>query len=78
MAEAIAELAEAPLFNIASSELSIVGEYDLLFIGTPVKGDHLTKEARAFVQALPKAEGKKVILFCTHCIFGNERTLKAL
>jgi flavodoxin len=78
MAEAIAEYVKAPLFDIASSQPSIVEKYDLLFIGTPVEGASPTKEARAFVQALPKADGKKVILFCTHRIFGNKRTLKAL
>jgi flavodoxin len=78
MAKAIAELVKAPLFDIASSKPSIVEKYDLLFIGTPVEGASPAKEARAFVQALPNADGKKVILFCTHRIFGNKRTLKAL
>jgi flavodoxin len=78
LAEAIAEMTKAPIFDIASSDPSIVEKYDLLFIGTPVEGASPTKEAKAFVQSLPKAEGKKVILFCTHRIFGNKRTLKAL
>jgi flavodoxin len=78
LAEAIANLAKAPLFDIASSEPSIVEKYDPLFIGTPVEGSSPAKEARAFVQTLPKAEGKKVVLFCTFRIFGNKRTMKAL
>jgi flavodoxin len=78
LAEAIADMTKAPIFDIASSEPSIVENYDLLFIGTPVEGASPAKEARAFVQALPNADGKKVILFCTHRIFGNKRTLKAL
>jgi flavodoxin len=77
-AEAIAELTKAPIFDIASSKPSIVEKYDLLFIGTPVEGASPAKEARAFVQSLPNADGRKVILFCTHRIFGNKRTLKAL
>ena len=78
LAEAIANLAKAPLFDIASSEPSIVEKYDLLFIGTPVEGSSPTKEVRTFVQTLPKADGKKVALFCTFRIFGNKRTMKAL
>jgi flavodoxin len=78
MAEAIADMTKAPLCDIASSEPSIVEKYDLLFIGTPVEGASPTKEAKAFVQNLPRANGKEVILFCTHRIFGNKRTLKAL
>jgi flavodoxin len=78
LAEAIANLAKAPVFDIASSEPSIVEKYDLLFIGTPVEGSSPTKEARAFVQSLPKADGKKVVLFCTFRMFGNKRTMRAL
>jgi flavodoxin len=78
MAEAIADMTKAPTFNIASSEPSIEEKYDLLFIGAPVEGASPAKEARGFVQSLPEAEGKKVILFCTHRIFGNKMTLKAL
>jgi flavodoxin len=78
MAEAIADMTKAPLFDMASSEPSIVENYDLLFIGTPVEGASPAKEAKAFVQSLPRADGKEAILFCTHRIFGNKRTLKAL
>jgi flavodoxin len=78
MAEAIAEMAKAEIFDIASSAPSIVENYNLLFIGTPVEGASPAKEAKAFVQSLPSADGKQVILFCTHRIFGNKRTLKAL
>jgi flavodoxin len=78
LAEAIADMIKASLFDIASSEPSIVENYDLLLIGTPVEGASPAKEARAFVRSLPNADGKEVILFCTHRIFGNKRTLKAL
>ncbi len=78
LAEAISDLTKAPLFDIAASEPSIVEKYDMLFIGTPVEGASPTKEARAFVDHLPKAESKKVVLFCTFRIFGNQRTMKAL
>ena len=62
MAEAIADMIKAPTFNMASSEPFIVEKYDLLFIGTPVEGASPAKEARTFVQSLPNADGKKVIL----------------
>jgi flavodoxin len=77
-AEAISDLTAASLFSMANCEPSIVEKYDLLFIGTPVEGASPAKEALAFVQGLPKAEGKKVVLFCTHRFFGNKRTLNAL
>ena len=78
LAEALADLTKAPLYDIASSEPSIVEKYGMLFIGTPVEGSSPTKEARAFVQSLPKTDGKKVILFCTYRLFGNKRTMRAL
>src|SRR3972149_4147303 len=70
MAEAIAESIKAPAFDIASSEPSIVENYDLLIIGTPVEGFRPAKETLSFVKRLPKAEGKKkTILFCTHALW---------
>src|SRR4030042_2896968 len=77
MAEAIAESTKAPAFDIASSETSIAEKYDLLIIGTPVEGSRPAKEASAFVERLPKAEGKKAILFCTH-VFWKGSTFKIL
>ena len=71
-------MTKAPIFNIASSAPSIVENYDLLFIGTPVEGASPAKEVRAFVQSLPETDNIQIILFCTHRIFGNKRTLKAL
>lgn len=32
----------------------------------------------AFIESLPKLEGKKVILFCTFRLFGGDRTLNAM
>lgn len=75
-AQAIAELTKAPLNDIASTEASAVEKFDLVILGTPVEGSSPTKEALAFIENMPKAEGKKAILFCTYKIFGNNRTLK--
>lgn len=38
----------------------------LLIIGTPVEGSRPAKETLAFIENMPKTEGKKAILFCTH------------
>ena len=77
MAEAIAESTKAPAFDIASSEPSVVENYYLLILGTPVEGSRSTKEILAFIERLPKAEGKKTILFCTHA-FWKGSTFKVL
>jgi len=69
MAEAIAEATKAPTFDIASSEPSVAENYDLLILGTPVEGFRPAMETVAFVERLPKAEGKKAILFCTHALW---------
>ncbi|MGF3522102.1 MAG: flavodoxin family protein [Candidatus Bathyarchaeia archaeon] len=69
LAEAIADLAKAPLFDIASSDPSVVENYDFLFVGTPVEGFRPAKETLNFVERLPNGEGKKTVLFCTYALF---------
>jgi flavodoxin len=69
MAEAISESTKAPAFDIASSEPSVVENYDMLIIGTPVEGSRPAKEILAFIERLPKTEGKKAILFCTYALW---------
>jgi flavodoxin len=72
MAEAIAESTKAPVFAMASSDPLIVADFDLLIVGTPVEGFRPAKETADFVKRLPKTEGKKAILFCTHKLWkGN-------
>ncbi len=77
-AEAIAREANAPIFAIAEAEPNTVEAYDTIILGTPVEGASPTKEIVAFAESLPPGQGKKVILFCTCRLFGNERTMKAL
>ena len=77
-AEVICELIKAPIFTLASTEPSIVTSHDLLILGTPVEGGRPAKETMAFVESLPKGDGKKAILFCTYRLFGNNRSLKIL
>jgi flavodoxin len=69
LAEAIAEVLEAPIFDIsAAPDPSVADEFDLLAIGTPVMGMRPTPEVHSFVKRLPECEGKKAILFCTYAI----------
>ena len=77
MAEAISEAAKAPAFNLIGSKLSVVEDFDLLILGTPVEGFSPAKETKAFVERLPKTEGKKAILFCT-CALWKGRTFGVL
>ena len=77
MAQAIADAIKAPIFDITSSEPSIVENYDMIILGTPVLGSRPAKEALAFVESLPKTEGKKAILFCTFKLWRG-KTFKVL
>jgi len=77
MAEAIAESAKAPAFNMSTSEPSVVEKYDLIVMGTPVEGFRPAKETLTFIEHLPKAEDKKAILFCTHALWKGS-TFKVL
>ena len=69
MAEAIAEAVKAHIFDITSSVPSVVEDFDLLILGTPVEGFRPAKETVEFVARLPKTEGKKAILFCTYALW---------
>ena len=68
LAQAIAESTNAPVFDMASSEPSVAENFDLVILGTPVEGFRPAKETLDFVERMPKVEGKKAILFCTHAI----------
>ena len=69
LAEAIAEVLEAPIFDIsAAPDPAVADGFDLLAIGTPVMGMRPTPEVHSFVKRLPECEGKKAILFCTYAI----------
>lgn len=69
MAEAIAEATKAPAFDMTSADPSVVEDFDLLIVGTPVEGFRPAKETMEFVERLPKTEGKKAILFCTYALW---------
>lgn len=77
LAQAIANMAKAPIYDIASAEPSAVESCDLLILGSPVEGARPAKEALVFVEYMPKVEGKKAILFCTYRLWKGS-TLKIL
>ena len=78
LAQAIAETAKAPIFDMSGTTPSTIETYDLIILGTPVEGSSPANETKVFIESLSKVEGKKAILFCTYRIFGNERTMKAM
>jgi len=78
LAQAIADIAKAPIFDMAATQPSAIEDFDLLIIGAPVEGSSPAKEASAFIERLPKVESKKAILFCTNLFFGSGRTLKIM
>jgi flavodoxin len=78
LAQAIADTAKAPIFDIAGTLASTIENFDPIILGTPVEGSSPAKETKAFIEGMSKGEGKKAILFCTYRIFGNNRTMKAM
>jgi len=77
MAEAIANAIKAPAFDLATSDLTVVEDYDMIILGTPVEGARPAPETAAFVDRLSTTDAKKAILFCTYKLFkGN--TFKTL
>lgn len=66
-AEAISESLNIPdVYNITTVEPSVVNDYDLIILGTPVHGFNPSKESVAFVESLTECEGKQAALFCTY------------
>ena len=53
------------VYDIATTEPSVVAEYDVMILGTPVHGFNPSKESLAFVERLPEGNNKKTVLFCT-------------
>jgi flavodoxin len=78
LAQAIADAAKAAIYDLGSIAPSTIQTCDLLVLGTPVEGSCPAKETLAFIDSMPKVEGKKAILFCTFRIFGNKRTMNAM
>ncbi len=78
LAQAIANEAKAPIYDLTQADSSKIGNIDLLIFGTPVEGASPAKEAMAYITNMPTVTGKKAILFVTYRIFGNERAMKSI
>jgi flavodoxin len=66
-AEAISDSLNIPaVYDITATEPTVVDDFDVIFLGTPVHGFRPSVEALAFVERLPDGDGKRAILFCTH------------
>jgi flavodoxin len=78
LAQAIADTAKAPIYDLASTQPSDIENWDLLILGTPVEGSSPTKEMTAFIENMHSVKGKKVILFCTYRFFGVGRVFKIM
>jgi len=60
------------LYDISVINPSVIADYDILILGTPIHGFNTSKEALGFVKNLPKRENKESILFCTYRLWkGN-------
>jgi len=66
-AEVIADSLKIPaVYDMTTTEPTVVDDFDVIFLGTPVHGFNPSVEALAFVERLPDGDGKRAILFCTH------------
>ena len=67
MAQAIAEsLQTDTVFDINSTDPTIVADYDVIILGTPVHGFNASVESVAYVETLPQGDGKQAVVFCTY------------
>ena len=67
-AETISDMLNIPIFDLAKTMPSIVADYDVLILGTPVHGLSPAKPVSSFIEKLPKANEKKTIIFSTYAI----------
>jgi len=66
-AENISDSLKIPtVYDIATTEPSVVNDYEAIILGTPVHGFNPSKESLSFIESLPDSEGKRAILFCTY------------
>jgi flavodoxin len=67
-AETLSGMLNIPIFDLAKTMPSIVVDYDVLILGTPVHGLSPAKPVSSFIEKLPKANEKKTIIFSTYAI----------
>jgi flavodoxin len=66
--ETISETLKIPVFDLTTSEPSVIEECDLLILGTPVHGFSPARPVLSFVEEMPEGKGKKAIIFCTYAL----------
>jgi flavodoxin len=54
------------VYDITTTEPTVVNDFDLIILGTPVHGFNPSTESLDFVKRLPEGDGKRAILFCTY------------
>ena len=66
-AENISDSLKIPaVYDITTTEPTVVNDFNVMILGTPVHGFNSSKEALSFVESLPECVGKRSILFCTY------------
>ena len=66
-AKTISDSLQIPaVYSMSVVEPTIVNDYDMIILGTPVHGFNSSKEAVTFVEDMPNCDGKHSILFCTY------------
>ena len=66
-AETISNSLKIPaIYDIITTEPSVVKDYDVILLGTPVHAFRPSKECSAFVDRLPEGNDKRAVLFCTY------------
>ncbi len=54
------------VYDITTTDPSVVNDFDVIILGTPVHGFNPSKESLAFVENIPECKSKRAILFCTY------------
>ena len=74
-AETISNMLNIPVFDLAQSMPSIIADYDVLILGTPVHGLSPAKPVSSFIEKLPKANEKKQ-LFSQLMLLEKEKQIR--
>lgn len=77
-AETIAEsLKTDTVLDITSTDPTVVNDYDVIILGTPVHAFNASLESVAYVESLPQGNEKQAVLFCTYRLWSG-RTFSKL
>ncbi len=68
-AEAIAKMLQIPVYDMTSIDPSIVNNFDVAILGTPVNGFRPATETLEFISRLPVSKEKPIVLFCSYALW---------